>query len=123
MVDLTPYREKILTYFNEMRNDVAGGKLETFPIAARMAHMKWGPELAFLAEMNVKTCRNQYDKCRSTHEYPYAGQAIAKYSYSGPENSFSDDEIIKEKIEEWLDENQNTIIDYINAYPATSPEQ
>jgi len=122
MIDMGPYRERILTYFNEMRNAVAGGKLETFPVAARMAHMKWSNELEYLAGLNVKTCRNQYDKCRSTVEYPYAGQAIAISKYSGDEAAFSDDEIIKEKVEEWLDENQNTIIDYINAYPATSPE-
>ena len=121
MVDMAPHKTMIMKMFNELRNEIAGGHIEPFPIATRMAHMKWSPELEYLATLNVRTCRNQYDKCRSTKLFPYAGQNIAIYSYTGEEDLYTDDEIIKERIEEWLEQYKNTDPEIINSFPAQLP--
>ena len=118
---MDPHRDMILKMFNEIRNQIAGGFVEPFPVAGRMAQLKWSPELEHLAEFNVRTCRHQYDKCRSTKLFPFAGQNIARYSYTGVEEDYTDDELIKERIEEWIDQFKDTPVEVINAFPAQQP--
>jgi len=119
---MDPYRDMILRLFNQLRNGLAGGKLSGFPIATRMAEVKWSDELEYLAKMNVKTCRHLYDKCRSTNLFPYAGQNIGFSSYSGPEETYAEDELIKERVEDWFSEEQYTSLDIIQSYPIMSPD-
>jgi len=82
-VNIKPHEKLILTLFNELRNDVAGGSIEGLPKASRMAKMTWCEELTYLALLNVMTCQSLPDKCRSTERFAYAGQNNAIFSYSG----------------------------------------
>lgn len=43
----------------------------------------WNSELAKFAELNVKQCKLQHDKCRSTSAYKFAGQNIGFQAQSG----------------------------------------
>lgn len=39
--------------------------------------LEWDDELAYLAELNAKTCKIEHDLCRNTANFPYAGQNLA----------------------------------------------
>ncbi|EDW68378.1 antigen 5 like allergen Cul n 1 [Drosophila virilis] len=122
-VKLEPHQKLILTLFNELRNTVAGGKIEGLPKASRMAKMAWCEELTHLALLNVKTCQSLPDKCRSTERFAYAGQNNAIFSYSGAESEYSDGEIIKEQIENWFNERNNGSPDILASFPEELPNK
>ncbi|KAH8312065.1 hypothetical protein KR044_009236, partial [Drosophila immigrans] len=116
-VKIEPQQKLILSLFNELRNNVAGGKFEGLPKAVRMAKMSWCAELTQLALLNVKTCQSLPDKCRSTERFAYAGQNNAIFSYSGVESEYSDAEIIKEQVENWFAERVNTSPEILASFP------
>ncbi|EDV91275.1 antigen 5 like allergen Cul n 1 [Drosophila grimshawi] len=116
-VKIQPHEKLILSLFNELRNNVAGGGIEGLPRAVRMAKMTWCEELTHLALFNVKTCQSLPDKCRSTERFAYAGQNNAIFSYSGAESEYTDAEIIKEQIENWFKERANTSPDMLASFP------
>lgn len=51
---------------NTYRNDHALGKTPNYEPAVRMATLQWDPELAELADLNVRTCVYRHDQCRNT---------------------------------------------------------
>ncbi|EDX13397.1 GD18740 [Drosophila simulans] len=122
-VKIEPHHKLILTLFNELRNNVAGGKIEGLPKAVRMAKMSWCEELSHLALLNVKTCESLPDKCRSTERFAYAGQNNAVFQYSGAETEYTDAEIIKEQIENWFAERSNASPEILASFPEELPNK
>ncbi|KAH8383162.1 hypothetical protein KR009_007109, partial [Drosophila setifemur] len=120
-VKMESHQKLILSLFNELRNNVAGGKIEGLPKAVRMAKMSWCEELTYLALLNVKTCESLPDKCRSTERFAYAGQNNAIFSYSGAETEYTDAEIVKEQIELWFAERANVSPEILANFPEELP--
>ncbi|XP_037714988.1 antigen 5 like allergen Cul n 1-like [Drosophila subpulchrella] len=122
-VKIEPHHKLILTLFNELRNNVAGGKIEGLPKAIRMAKMSWCEELSHLALLNVQTCESLPDKCRSTERFAYAGQNNAIFSYSGAETEYTDAELIKEQIENWFAQRSNASPEILASFPEELPSK
>ncbi|XP_001359938.3 antigen 5 like allergen Cul n 1-like [Drosophila miranda] len=122
-IKIEPHRKLILTLFNELRNNVAGGTIENLPKAVRMAKMSWCEELAHLASYNVRTCESITDKCRSTERFAYAGQNNVIFSYSGAESEYTDAEILKEQIENWFAERSNATPEILANFPEELPNK
>ncbi|KAM8705683.1 hypothetical protein ACLKA7_010050 [Drosophila subpalustris] len=122
-VKMESHQKLILSLFNDLRNNVAGGKFENLPKAVRMAKMSWCEELTHLALLNVMTCQSLPDKCRSTERFAYAGQSNAIFSYSGAESEYTDAEIIKEQIENWFAERANASPEVLASYPEDLPNK
>lgn len=80
---MTPkLQQTIVRKHNRMRNRVATGELKGFKRAIRMATMRWSPELAKLAEYNVRRCYFAHDDCHNTNKFRYAGQNLAMTQWS-----------------------------------------
>lgn len=73
---MRPYRKFILHEHNKRRNFIAAGKLPGYYPAARMASLQWDDELAFLAELNVRTCVVEHEECKNTYRYRNVGQNL-----------------------------------------------
>lgn len=69
-----------------------------------MPAVKWNPELASFAELNVKSCTMYHDDCHNTLSFQYAGQNVAKMMGS----SFSGDvtPLIGRMVDNWWSEIQ-----------------
>nr|ABI20180.1 29 kDa salivary protein [Phlebotomus duboscqi] len=79
IVELSEKQKNLfLKIHNRLRNRFAGGKVQPFKSAAKMPMLKWNDELAKLAGYNVKTCKFEHDKCRSTEICRYAGQNLGQ---------------------------------------------
>ena len=83
-----------------------------------MATMGWSPELAKLAEFNVKQCRMQHDQCRNTKKFKYAGQNLATMSWKGMQKTVSS--VVNSQIQSWFDEYMDCTMAYINKYPTNT---
>ena len=96
IVKLTPGDINLfVTVHNQLRNKLAGGLVKGFKSATNMSFVvnndknlskpktflfffqTCDPELAQLAELNVRQCIMKHDACRSTTKYPYAVQNLA----------------------------------------------
>lgn len=110
--------QAILDSHNKCRNDTAGGLVqgyqgERLPSAIKMAKVRWSPELARLAEYNVKTCVMAHDLCRSTNEFNWAGQNLAWRGSTFPINvTFA----AIAAIEAWASEMASTRVIDITSY-------
>ncbi|XP_070497993.1 venom allergen-1-like [Chironomus tepperi] len=94
--------ETILKAHNIDRNLLASGKVPGFKSATKMNVLKWDPELAALAEFNVKQCEIKHDKCRATEKYPRAGQNLFWKASTG---SFKDvNSVLNAAVKSWFDE-------------------
>lgn len=69
----------ILEYHNLKRSEIAIGEYEIFRPASRMIQMVWDNDLEMLAEMQVKTCSLQNDKCHATFKNRKPGQIISRF--------------------------------------------
>lgn len=76
MIDLKPYRNFILHEHNKRRNFIASGLLPGYYPAAKMATLQWDDELAFLAELNVKTCVVEHEDCKNSYRFLNVGQNL-----------------------------------------------
>ncbi|KAH8313833.1 hypothetical protein KR067_012424, partial [Drosophila pandora] len=110
--DIVPINERlqhfIVTIFNTLRNDVSKGGLNGLSPAARMSSVQWDPDLAYLAEFNVRNCHLSHDECRNTKKFPHAGQTVAYRAFKGNIPDLED--IIKDCFGLWLNENLNVHI-------------
>ncbi|XP_026476726.1 venom allergen 5-like [Ctenocephalides felis] len=57
---------------------------ETAPTAAKMMKLKWDDELAYLASLNVKTCKMNHDCARTSHGW--SGQNLYAFGTTGTIN-------------------------------------
>lgn len=66
-INITPKLQQIMVdEHNKYRNQQALGQTPNYQPATRMATMKWDPELAKLAAINVRQCEMKHDSCRNT---------------------------------------------------------
>uniref|UniRef100_A0A182PWC8 SCP domain-containing protein n=1 Tax=Anopheles epiroticus TaxID=199890 RepID=A0A182PWC8_9DIPT len=108
-------QELILKLHNGLRSELAGGKMEGFAAAERMAVLEWDDELAKLAEYNARTCQYLHDECRSTERYRNAGQNIGRKSRTGNvtidlERAITD--LTNKWWQEYVETNQTVMDDY-----------
>ena len=61
-------RSTVLDTHNSLRNRIASGQQPRFSTARRMAQMVWNNELAFLAQLQTRTCNPVRDACRNTRK-------------------------------------------------------
>ncbi|XP_037814055.1 antigen 5 like allergen Cul n 1-like [Lucilia sericata] len=105
IIRITPkLQRKIVQKHNSLRNRVASGKVNGLKGAVRMATIRWSPELARLAVYNVKQCKMSHDKCRNTDKFSFAGQNIAKSSWSGQKKPVG--AVLIQQIQSWFSEHK-----------------
>lgn len=107
-------------FHNKKRNKLAGGGLENYKPACRMATMHWGKGLARVAAYNVKQCEMKHDRCRSTPDFKYSGQNLAMFQTNGP---LDVRDMIKNSIQAWFDEYVYANMGYMESYPSSSPKK
>lgn len=123
MVPITKaYKTFILGQHNKLRNKLASGQMSsthgTFPSAKKLPVLKWNDELAKLAELNVKQCEMEHDKCRSTAKFKDAGQNIYYSSWS--EKRKDKKKLIAEGIQAWWDEHKDFDLSEVDKYEGRS---
>ncbi|KAH8418943.1 hypothetical protein KR222_007740 [Zaprionus bogoriensis] len=125
LVELTiPLKRRIVAAHNVRRNRLALGGLPKFATARRMATMRWSPQLASLAELNVLQCTMKHDACHNTLKFKQSGQNLALISYTGDNDRYTNLELIVDAISGWWSEKQYANMAVINSYPSswTGPE-
>ncbi|XP_055614644.1 antigen 5 like allergen Cul n 1-like [Uranotaenia lowii] len=95
-------KKLIVDTHNDYRNQVAKGTINWLQSSSNMVAMDWDDDLAYLAELNVKTCSGDHDKCHNTVDYPSSGQNIASWGTSGSEIDV--DKKLPDLIWQWWDE-------------------
>lgn len=75
---------------------------------------QWDNELAYLAELNARSCEYGHDTCRATNKYHWAGQNIARRGNTKGYEKISN--AIKNMISGWFDEYKDANMNYINSY-------
>ncbi|XP_013107180.2 antigen 5 like allergen Cul n 1 [Stomoxys calcitrans] len=106
-------QEAIIFRHNLYRNAIAGGWGQYKP-AAHMALTRWNPELARLAELNVRRCDAEHDLCRNTNDFNFAGQNIGVIYHRG--NDFDAEQTALHQIDTWFAESDLASMDTINEY-------
>lgn len=106
----------VLKEHNVRRNMLACGTAEPHPPGSRMTEVIWDKELEFLADCNSAKCVYGHDQCRSTSEFPHAGQNIAAKLTCGKPLS-TPEEVIITSIDVWFTEYKNTTLVDTDAYP------
>ncbi|XP_055301718.1 antigen 5 like allergen Cul n 1-like [Sitodiplosis mosellana] len=71
------YQQSLVDVHNKYRNLIALGNITPYSPAVRMPKIKWDADLAYTAEMNVRSCVYGHDSCHNTAKYSNAGQSIA----------------------------------------------
>lgn len=110
----------VLKEHNTRRDMLACGSVAPHAAAARMSEVTWDNELEFLAECNAIRCTYGHDQCRSTREFPYAGQNIASMLICGS-RVLKPEEMILQSMDAWFQEYKNTTPAMIDEYPAKPP--
>ena len=116
MVDMSGFVAQILASHNSKRNSLASGSLDGFLSAIRMAEMQWDSEMAALAALNVKQCVMRHDACRKTAKFPWSGQNLGSFFYSG--TTYQTSFLIGNVIDNWWSEKKDTTQAYLNSYPS-----
>lgn len=58
-------QDAIVAAFNEVRSEIAQGKIEHYDQAANMATIQWDDGLAANAALNVHQCEMKHDPCHT----------------------------------------------------------
>lgn len=75
---------------------------------------QWDNELAYLADLNARSCEYGHDVCRATNKYHWAGQNIARRGNTkGYEKTTN---AIKNMVSGWFNEYKDANMNYINSY-------
>lgn len=112
-------KQLIVHQHNKKRNLLAGGKLDGFVAACRLATMQWDDELAKLAVLNVMQCKMQHDPCRNTPKYRHSGQNIAWLSLYNLH--LTPAQILRRLIDNWFSEYKDSKMEFMHSYPSNSP--
>lgn len=110
----------ILDLHNRLRSKVAMGQQNYtssafYPSAARMATLRWDPELAAIAAANARRCKYGHDKCRNTQQYSSAGQNIANLAFQDAD--YADGDVIRNFINDWFAEYADANPTLMASYP------
>lgn len=117
-LSLQQLKGQIVKAHNEKRNQVAGGTIPKHSAAVRMATIQWDDELAYVAGLNVKTCKYGHDQCRNTDKFKFSGQNLAKNWWYGSNPNIS--VLIGEQIQAWFDEYKVSDMSKINTVSKSS---
>ncbi|XP_026476716.1 venom allergen 3-like [Ctenocephalides felis] len=109
-------KQDLLDEHNFFRGLVARGvgelkDNETTPTAAKMMKLKWDDELAYLASLNVKTCKMEHD-CADTSK-GWSGQNIYSFATTGT----IDPKGVVKSVLLWYNENRDTRKSDIESLP------
>ncbi|XP_062141056.1 antigen 5 like allergen Cul n 1-like [Drosophila sulfurigaster albostrigata] len=117
-------RQHLVKLHNVRRNNIALGNLPRYDTAKRMATMRWSPQLATLAALNVKQCQMKHDACHNTPKYKMSGQNLAFISYSGASSSQTNAALLTSSVTMWWNERLDANKSVIAKYPSdwTGPE-
>ncbi|XP_067635721.1 uncharacterized protein [Eurosta solidaginis] len=107
----------ILDEHNKGRNALAGGEVEGFESALRMATMQWDEELHQLATFNVIKCECMTDGCRNTRPFKTVGQNSGYFGYTGKKSGFKDEDIIRNHTQSYFREHTLATMDDFRKYP------
>lgn len=110
----------VIREHNVRRDMLACGSVKPHPPAARMTEVTWDDELEFLAECNTNRCDYGHDECRSTKEFPFAGQNIASKRICG-RTILKPEEMIVLSVDIWFQEHRNTTPTMTDRYPKNQP--
>ncbi|XP_065087710.1 antigen 5 like allergen Cul n 1-like [Ochlerotatus camptorhynchus] len=110
----------VIEKHNMWRDMLACGSVKPHPPAARMTEVTWDDELEYLAECNTKRCVYGHDQCRSTSEFPFAGQNIASKLLCG-RTILKPEEMIVLSVDIWFQEHKNTTPSMTDRYPGKLP--
>ncbi|XP_043064491.1 antigen 5 like allergen Cul n 1-like, partial [Drosophila ficusphila] len=115
MVKMTPDIIKIIVdTHNDYRNKFAGG-LHSYPRAARMATLRWDPELAKVADALVRQCRTyDDDDCVKTPKYEYADASYHMQKYYCMSTKKN---VLRKQLADWIDptNQENVVMLYLNS--------
>ncbi|XP_037940527.1 antigen 5 like allergen Cul n 1-like [Teleopsis dalmanni] len=117
VIDLSPFITTILDEHNTKRNQIAGGDLNGYLSATRMASMQWNDELAKLATLNAMQCVQKHDKCHNTKDFRQSGQNLGYFGHTLKNKVYSDDWIIKNRINRWWNEHEHAGMQFIYKFP------
>ncbi|XP_055625099.1 antigen 5 like allergen Cul n 1-like [Toxorhynchites rutilus septentrionalis] len=106
----------ILREHNMRRNLIACGSVAPYPAAAKMTEVTWDDELEYLAWCNTRSCVYDHDQCRSTIDFPFAGQNIAARTVCQAK-PIKPEELITSSIDIWFMEHQNATPAMIDKFP------
>uniref|UniRef100_F5GTY0 Venom allergen-1 n=1 Tax=Simulium guianense TaxID=445764 RepID=F5GTY0_SIMGU len=110
----TKRKNLLLMLHNRMRNKIALGKQKGYKQAKRMPILQWDDELAYLAELNVKTCKFEHDKCRNTMKYRSAGQNLAYSAHGDSHKPLAAQ--LKKMMRAFYDEQKDANMTFIEKY-------
>uniref|UniRef100_A0A1A9W272 Venom allergen-1 n=1 Tax=Glossina brevipalpis TaxID=37001 RepID=A0A1A9W272_9MUSC len=116
MINLDKYKNVLIDAHNKKRNLIAGGEVSKLKPACRMATIKWDPELAKLAEYNVRQCRMNHDKCRKTVQFKYAGQNLAEQGNTDTTLDYK--KLLEKTVDMWYAEVENCNQNQIDSFPS-----
>lgn len=121
LVNIDEHQQLILSLFNHLRNNVAGGEIDGLPKAVRMAKMSWCEDLSYLAQLNVMKCQSLPDRCHSTKRFAHSGQNNALFIYGSGKADYSDAYIIKKQIENWFSYRKYASAEMMTSFPDQLP--
>ncbi|CAO1423976.1 unnamed protein product [Diamesa hyperborea] len=107
-------RTLILDTHNTLRNRIASGQQPRFSTARRMAQMVWNNDLAFLAQLNTRTCQMVHDRCVNTPAFRWAGQNLGMRWTTGAHTAPAT--MITSTINSWYNEHQFAAQSDINSF-------
>jgi len=119
VIDLTPYISQILDIHNSKRSIVGLGQVSHLKSASRLATVKYNPELASLALLNVKQCAMKHDACRNTPQFKSSGQNL--FYLSTKPRAAAIATALNQMGNSWYNENADTTQAYIDKYPSVTP--
>ncbi|KAH6920835.1 hypothetical protein HPB50_028177 [Hyalomma asiaticum] len=95
-------KAEVLKAHNDLRSQVAQGRLPGFPTATNMYRLKWDEELAEVAQAFTNLCDNNHDKSeqRMTTKFSKVGQNIA-WNYESTNTPVVDS---AGRVKDWFDE-------------------
>ncbi|XP_043659506.1 antigen 5 like allergen Cul n 1 [Drosophila teissieri] len=108
-------KDALVARSNGYRNEIAGGLNANLSAACRMATLKWNDELAYLASLNVRSCKMEHDGCHNTDAFDWSGQNLAWMGYYDPLNVTH---YLEWGVDMWFSEVKYTKQAYIDAYPS-----
>ncbi|EDW63016.1 venom allergen-1 [Drosophila virilis] len=109
-------QKAVVVAHNDLRQQWASGQGRVRVSACQMATISWDPELARLAELNVKQCQMEHDDCHNTKIYKNSGQNLYIVGTTGSGESDAAD-ILRNAVADWATEAEHINADQLAEYP------
>lgn len=107
-------KAEVLKAHNDLRSQVAQGRLPGFPAARNMYRMKWDDDLAQVAQAFTNLCDDRHDKeaQRKTSKFPKVGQNIA-WNYEPTQTQVVDS---AGRVKDWFSEYKDFSAAYVDPF-------